>query len=343
MTHMNPFLELLRLHAGTEIADKDGWQLKRKDIQERFLGVLGEGPPKAYRLTSRILSEAKADDHTRYKVVYSSREGDDLPAYLLVPSAVVSDSAGEKHPAVLCLHGTYEEGKEGQAGLVENSNNAQAVELVKRGFVALAPDHLCAGERRREGYGSYDTAPFYREYPEWSAVGKSIHDAMRAVDYLESLPFVDGRRIGCIGHSLGGHSSVFAAAFDERIVACVSNCGVTVLWNNPTRVNWARTSWYVYLPRLRPFFEQGGNAPFEFHEIMALIAPRAFLNISAMEDVGFGPIDAMYEFTRQIQRVYRLLEAGDRFGAYLHGGGHGFAIDSKALAYAWLDRWLRAE
>jgi predicted dienelactone hydrolase len=42
---------------------------------------------------------------------------------------------------------------------------------------------------------------------------------------LQSLPEVDPRRIGSIGHSLGGHNTLFVAAFDRRIKAMVTSCG----------------------------------------------------------------------------------------------------------------------
>jgi cephalosporin-C deacetylase-like acetyl esterase len=46
---------------------------------------------------------------------------------------------------------------------------------------------------------------------------KGIVNHRRAVDVLQSLPYVDRQRIGAIGHSLGGHNTLFVAAFDERI------------------------------------------------------------------------------------------------------------------------------
>src|SRR5438477_54461 len=57
---------------------------------------------------------------------------------------------------------------------------------------------------------------------------KAICDNMRAVDLLvDSMLEVDPQRIGCIGHSLGGHNAIFTAFFDDRIKVVVSNCGFT--------------------------------------------------------------------------------------------------------------------
>lgn len=47
--------------------------------------------------------------------------------------------------------------------------------------------------------------------------------ASRAIDFLETLDLVDAKRIGMMGHSYGGHGTIFAAALDPRIACAVSN------------------------------------------------------------------------------------------------------------------------
>ena len=56
---------------------------------------------------------------------------------------------------------------------------------------------------------------------------RAIYDNMRAIDLLQSLPEVDAERIGCIGHSLGGHNTMFTAASIRGSRPLVSNCGFT--------------------------------------------------------------------------------------------------------------------
>jgi hypothetical protein len=97
---------------------------------------------------------------------------------------------------------------------------AFAVELVRRGFVCLAPDVIGFGERIPAGKRPYhDSLAFYRKHPGWSFMGKMVWDVGRAVDYLETLPMVDPKRIGSIGHSHGAYGTLFAAAFEPRISA----------------------------------------------------------------------------------------------------------------------------
>jgi hypothetical protein len=80
-----------------------------------------------------------------------------------------------------------------------------------------------------------DTRGFYRQHPEWSIVGKNTWDIMRSVDFLQTLDFVDRANIGSIGWSLGGQTVLFAAAFEPRITATVTNGGV-LDWHRKTKL-----------------------------------------------------------------------------------------------------------
>ena len=88
-------------------------------------------------------------------------------------------------------------------------------ELAERGYVTLAPDYPYLGENKFD--------PYQNGYV--SCTMKGIWNHMRAIDLLQSLTEVDGQRIGVIGHSLGGHNSLFLAAYDERVRCVVSCCG----------------------------------------------------------------------------------------------------------------------
>ncbi|MCC6443547.1 MAG: prolyl oligopeptidase family serine peptidase [Armatimonadetes bacterium] len=64
------------------------------------------------------------------------------------------------------------------------------------------------------------------------------------IDYLESLPYVDRSRVGVIGHSMGGESSAFLAAMDDRIAAAVPSCAFTLMRNlNDAADIYALPSW----------------------------------------------------------------------------------------------------
>lgn len=312
------------------------WRWQAQGIRTRILRILGPFPDPACALEPQIEASTDTEHYVRHKVRFSSEPGERIPAHLMIPKGLPGPA-----PAMLCLHQTVAQGKDEPTGLSGDPDLFYAHHLAQRGYVVLAPDHLCAGERLESGLSAYDTAPFYQKHPDWSAVGKTIWDARRALDYLCSLDEVDPGRIGCIGHSLGGTSTVFAAAFDDRIQAAVCSCGLTTFAEDPNRLAWARDQWYIYMPRLRPIFLASQPPPFDFHEVVSLIAPRPFLTSSALNDVCFANTDALAELGVQVSRVYRLLGAQECFASFLHGSGHGFNAEARALAYTWLDRWLK--
>ncbi|HAB16040.1 MAG TPA: hypothetical protein DCE44_06290 [Verrucomicrobiales bacterium] len=109
---------------------------------------------------------------------------------------------------------------------------------------------------------------------------KAIWDNIRGLDLLTDLPFVSTNRgFGCIGHSLGGHNGLFTAAFDSRITVIATSCGFDSFRDyyggSPTvwqpEKGWCQQR---YMPRLAEYRGRLDAIPFDFSEVLALIAPR---------------------------------------------------------------------
>ena len=266
---------------------------------------------------------------------YIVGDGEEIRAYLLVPASIKTVT-----PAIVAMHQTNNCGKDEVAGLQGNKDYAYGHELAARGYVVLAPDCLSAGERVFPGKGAFDSAPFYEKYPDWSMVGKDIEDSMSAVDVLYTLEFVDKNKIGVIGHSHGGSNVIFAMAFDERISAGVSNCGMSVISEEEKRLEWSTEDGYIYFPKLRQFLLEGKDLPFDINEVAALIAPRPWCNISAYYDKTLGNQEFLAEVGVQINQVYKLYGKQNHFCYLMHGNDHSFPKFSRSLAYEWLDRFL---
>src|SRR5262249_14729750 len=148
-------------------------------------------------------------------------------------------------------------------GLGAASQPAYGSELAERGYVVLAPSYpLLAGYQ-----------PDLKKLGYQSGTMKAIWDNIRGVDLLQSLPYVDGKRIGAIGHSLGGHNAIFTAVFEPRIKAIVSSCGFDSFLDY-YRGNIAGWTSERYMPRLRNYALT--DIPFDFHEMVGALAPRAF-------------------------------------------------------------------
>ena len=101
----------------------------------------------------------------------------------------------------------------------------------------------------------------------------AVHNNRCAIGVLQSLEIVDPRRIGCIGHSLGGHTSIFTAMHDRRVRATVSSCGFSSCEKEQQRQALAAWSQARYMPRVAEYGDMR-RLPFDFHELVAAIAPR---------------------------------------------------------------------
>jgi dienelactone hydrolase len=318
------------------ITEIDQWQRKREDIVSRLFSTIGT--PSILRNTRdiEIVRDEKLQDYTRCKMRYVVGDDQGIMAYLLIPNHLTPPA-----PAVVAMHQTVASGKDEVVGLDGYADFAYGHELARRGYVVLAPDYLTAGERIYPGEACFESRPFYEQYPDWSMVGKNIEDSMAAVDVLHTLDNVDKDRIGAIGHSHGGHNVVFAMALDERIKVGVSNCGMSVFSEEEERLEWSLEDGYVYMPALRKYFLEDKDPPFDINEIAALIAPRPFLNISSYFDVAYGNQEFLAEVGVQLYQVYKLHGKPDAFSYFMHGNDHSFPEYARALAYEWLDRFLK--
>jgi hypothetical protein len=310
------------------VRDAAGWAKRRAHILAHMQAVMGPLPDraKAGPLDPRLVEETETPTYVRRKLTLAVEDGDRLPVYLLLPKG----QAG-KRAAVLCLHPTSRElGKGIPTGLGDKPDRHYAVHLVERGYVTLAPDYPNMGE--------YKIDVYKRGYK--SATMKAIWNHMRCVDFLRGLPEVDPERMGALGHSLGGHNAIFLGVFDERVRCIVSNCGFCSF---PRYMKGDLTGWSHdgYMPKIRTVYERKPEKmPFDFPEVVAALAPRAFLASAPVNDHNFD-LQGVKDCVAAARPVYELLGAGDRLLGHYPEGDHSFPDEARKVAYEWLDRWLK--
>ncbi len=167
-------------------------------------------------------------------------------------------------------------------GLGSKPNRQYASELAERGYVTLAPNYPLLAKYQ----------PDLRALGWQSGTLKAVWDNIRGLDLLDSLPFVTSGAIGAIGHSLGGHNSVYTAVFDERIKVVVTSCGLDSYldyYGGDEKVwlpekGWAQTR---YMPKLAGYRGRLKEIPFDFHEMIGALAPRHVLIIAPIKDHNF--------------------------------------------------------
>jgi hypothetical protein len=324
-----------------EKIDQENWPRVRERILAGSMQVLGPFPKEKVPLDPKVISEEDCGSYLRRKISLQVQPGDRMPAYLLIPK-----KRKGRVPAIICFYGTTSgAGKETTVGLSgrkpgtsPHRNNAFAIDMVEAGFVALAADYLRDGERVRRGRAPYETTDFYEQFPDWSIHGKDIWDNMRAIDYLQTLDFVDPDRIGMTGHSYGGHSTIFATALEPRIKVAVANGPVSDFLHHG--LHWAvpkgaRNS--QSLPAIRPYvLDPTLPIPVTFYEWTSLIAPRPLLVGQAVGERR--PMEE--ENYAALGEVYRALGHADRVRYHWYAGDHDFPPEARKAAVEWFRHWL---
>jgi dienelactone hydrolase len=330
--------------AGKTVPTSVDWNERRKQILTRIQLVMGRLPTPSRRepldmqwIGDPIQRARHVLRRLSFATERTNRGIDRVEAYLLEPSR--HDPAG-RLPAVLCLHATNR-GKEEPAALPPSSlpdtidpDGHYAVHLAERGYTALAVDHpnLSGGNYTFDTYGLGYA----------SNAMKAVWNNIRAVDLLAGLPDVDPYRIGCLGHSLGGNNTLFTMVFEPRIKVGVSNCGFSSF--SKTYPSIARPHHFAspaYMPRIESVFESNSVLiPFDFRDVIAACAPRPILISHAEHDPKLL-IEGVRAAVASALPAYDRLGVRTSLGASYFPGGHSFPPEAQAVAYDWLDYWLK--
>ena len=205
---------------------------------------------------------------------------------------------------------------------------AYANDLAERGFVVLAPAY-----------------PLMANYqPDLKALGyrsgtmKAIWDNIRGLDLLESLPFVKRGKFGALGHSLGGHNAIYTAVFDERIKVIVSSCGFDsyVDYMNGNITGWTSER---YMPKLADHRNRLTGIPFDFHEMIAALAPRVCFINAPTGDTNFK-WRSVDEVVKAASQIFRLHGVENNLRVEHPDCGHDFPEQEREMALKLLHKVL---
>ncbi len=189
--------------------------------------------------------------------------------------------------------------------------------LASAGYVVLAFDQVGFGLRLLEG------RDFYKHHPKWSRLGRMISDVRAAVDFLVDgkgaaqgdMPKIDKRQIHVLGYSLGGMLGLYSAAADDRIKSVASFAGFTPMRSDtsdkPTGGVKRLWQWHALQPMLGLFDGRETEIPYDFEDVMALVAPRPCLIYNPRNDrhADYADVNACVKCVRPF---WEQVGAGDR-------------------------------
>jgi len=220
----------------------------------------------------------------------------------ILPMGPLSGGMQEEQSAYLL--GTYPFQEEGYMGTDFLVNP-----LVLQGYGVFTYDMIGFGARIPE------VQRFYERFPRWSLMGKMVDDVRTAVDMLSSNDRIDSHRIYVMGYSLGGTVGLLSAALDDRIAGAVSISGFTPLRTETVEKGTSNLENFGFIngliPRLGFFKGNEQRLPWDWDEVLALIAPRPLMVTAPQFDQDATVADVK-QCVEEARRVYEQVNPEER-------------------------------
>jgi dienelactone hydrolase len=310
------------------------------------------------------LETAKLEGGARCKVEYLSEPADPLfatpadvvRAYLFVPD----HAENALLPAIVAIHQDGPEshiGKSEPAGLAGDKNQYYGLELFLQGYIVLCADRCGHAERRRISPNDITSIDPNRDddllnhrvgqllLRTRNFIGKEVYDLLVAVDVLQSLAYVDKKRVDAIGHSAGGNSLVYFMFADPRVQVGVSSCGLFSMLRFFSELEPKKRIAAVALPGLAQVGDSG--------DFLTEIAPRPVLLTRGLWEWGRDGEDGIHsrdhvQETRDMEaearkKYVKRAAAANLRALYFdeNGGNYDFPPNVRTESYRWLDQHLK--
>lgn len=324
------------------------WKAQARHVLAECMQNL-QPAPKAYAM--EVTDREQRDGYEARKIRFNLSEWSRVPAYLLVP-----EGKGP-FPAIVLLHDHGAHFSIGKEKMVHPFHVAPEVMedadqwasqcydgqyvgdyLARHGYVVLAVDALFWGERGRKEGTSYDAqqalaSNFLQMGASWGAFINV--DDMRSAEFLASLPFVDKKRVGCLGFSMGAYRSWMLAALTDVVRASASIC-----WMNTTEhlmtltnnQNKGGSAYAMLIPALRRYLD--------YPHVASIACPKPTLFFNGTRDKLF-PIEGVRDAYREMEAVWQSQGASDRLVTKLWDEKHFFNKEMQKETLEFFDRWLK--
>jgi dienelactone hydrolase len=227
---------------------------------------------------------------------------------LLVPKDL---RPGERRPVVVCQHGRGSV----PTDTIEGDDpyyHDFAARLADRGFIVFAPHNLYRGEDR------YRSLSRKANGVKASLFSFIIGQHDQILRWLDTLPFVDGTRIGFYGLSYGGETSVRVPTLLERYSLSICS-GDFNDWTEKVAATDQRFSFMYTIEWEMPYFNMGNT--FDYAEMTYLMIPRPFMVERGHHDRVAQDQWVAHEYAK-VRWLYTQLGLADATTIEYFNGGH---------------------
>jgi dienelactone hydrolase len=315
---------------------KEAWEERRKQVREEVLVATGLWPlPEKTPLNPVIHGKIDRDGYTVEKVFFASMPGHYVSGNLYRPTA-----GDGKRPGVLCPHGHWANGRFFEASDAEAEKQmkmgaeqtregakyplqARCAMLARLGFVVFHYDMVGNADSKaiphREGFKDVQA-----ELRAQNFMGLQTWNSIRALDFIESLPDVDPKRIGVTGASGGGTQTFMLCAVDDRPAAAFPAVMVSTAMQGG-----------CVCENCSGLRVDTGNV-----ELAALFAPKPL----AMSGADDWTKEIMTKGLPELRQLYAMLGAPDKVAAQAWlTFPHNYAQPSREFMYTWFVKHLQGK
>jgi cephalosporin-C deacetylase-like acetyl esterase len=323
-----------------EYTTRDEWEKVRPELQRQLREMLGLDPlPPRTDLKPRITGTVETDKFTIEKVTFQSLPNLHVTANFYLPKPLPK----EKLPTILylCGHGNVVKKIDGQEVSFGSKMYYQhhPAWYAEHGYACLILDTLQLSEIPGLHHGTYRAGMWWWQTLGYTPAGVECWNAMRALDYLETRPEVDMKRVGVTGRSGGGAYSWWISATDDRVQCMVPVAGIADLQAHLNEGYPGRLEKGVIAGHCDCMF-MVNTYRWDFPMVAALCAPRPLLLGNSDKDDIF-PVPGYRRLAEKVRPIYRFYKAGGKFALLETKGPHSDTPELRAGEYGWMNRWLK--
>jgi hypothetical protein len=319
------------------IRTREDWEKHRPELRRQFLDMMGLWPlPPRTDLKPVITGTLDSARFRVEKLHFQSSPGLYVTGNLYVPRGLTAPA-----PAILYVCGHANTVQDGISYGSKVNYQHHPAWFAEHGYVCLILDTLQLGEIQGIHHGTSRLGMWWWQSLGYTPAGVECWNAMRALDYLESRPEVDRKRLGVTGRSGGGATSWWLAAADDRPQCIIPVAGIADLHAHVVE---------GLAPRLRKGVIAGhcdcmyfvNTYRWDFPLVLALCAPRPLLLGNSDQDDIF-PVPGYQRMVDKVRRIYDLYDARDKFALLETAGPHKDTPELRQGAFRWMNRWLKGE